>query len=45
MISGKLDQGLADLNEAIQLDPDGPYQYWNRAEIYRYRGGIRPCQG
>jgi tetratricopeptide (TPR) repeat protein len=38
MMSGDLDRGLADLNEAIRIDPAGPYPYWNRAEIYRYKG-------
>ena len=38
MMNGDLDRGLADLNEAIRIDPYGPYAYWNRAEIYRYKG-------
>jgi tetratricopeptide (TPR) repeat protein len=40
MMNGDLDNGLVDLNEAIRIDPSGPYAYWNRAEIYRYRGDL-----
>lgn len=38
MANGKLDEGLTDLNESIRIDPYDPYPYWNRGEIYRYKG-------
>jgi tetratricopeptide (TPR) repeat protein len=41
MVAGKLDEALIDLNNAVELDPSGPYQYWNRAEIYRFRGDLQ----
>jgi len=40
MMSGDLDGGLADLNEAIRVDPYHPYPYWNRAELYRHKGDV-----
>lgn len=40
MMSGDLDGGLTDLDEAIRIDPYGPYAYWNRAEVYRYKGDL-----
>ncbi|HET6971066.1 MAG TPA: DUF3857 domain-containing protein, partial [Phenylobacterium sp.] len=35
---GRGDQGLADLNKAIELDPKSSYAYANRATIYMQQG-------
>jgi hypothetical protein len=37
MMEGRLDEALADLNEAIRIDPYSAYAHWNRAEIYRHK--------
>jgi tetratricopeptide (TPR) repeat protein len=38
MIDGDLDRGRADLDRAIQIDPEIYHPYWNRAEILRRKG-------
>ena len=40
MMEGSLDAALADLNEAIRIDPYSTYAHWNRAEIYRHKGEL-----
>lgn len=40
MMEGSLDEALADLNEAIRIDPNSTYAHWNRAEIYRHKGEL-----
>ena len=40
MMDSRLDEGLADLNEAIRIDPYSAYAHWNRAEIYRHKGEL-----
>ena len=40
MMEGSLDEALADLNEAIRIDPYSTYAHWNRAEIYRHKGEL-----
>jgi Tfp pilus assembly protein PilF len=40
MMEGSLDEALADLNEAIRIDPYSTYAHWNRAEVFRHKGEL-----
>ena len=44
MQKGKLDQALADLNEAARIDASNFYAFWNRGAVYAAKGDYGRAQ-